>query len=134
MEDMADTEVMQSEFYKVNDVKSGKAIVSNMFSTLSNDYHAMQLKPIQRHYTLNALMDFELLVDKTISTFRQKIEERFVGPGKVCNIGDWLLYCATPILTVKGSWVWLTDSTHSCVGCYRRDNLQPAHGLLGNRS
>lgn len=73
---LADAEVLQSEFYKVNDIKSGKAIVSNMFSTLSNDYHAMQLKPIQKHYTLHALMDFEPLVDKTIDTFRQEIEKR----------------------------------------------------------
>jgi len=83
---LADAQVLQSELYKVNDVKTGKAIVSNMFSTLSNDYHAMQLKPVQKHYTLNALMDFEPLVDKTIDTFRQEMEKRFVGPGKVCNI------------------------------------------------
>lgn len=115
---LADAEVLQSEFYKVNDIKSGKAIVSNMFSTLSNDYHAMQLKPIQKHYTLHALMDFEPLVDKTIDTFRQEIEKRFVSPGKLCNIGDWLLFCAAPTLTVKERReALLTDYPRSCVGC-----------------
>ncbi|KAI9875760.1 MAG: hypothetical protein M1830_008016, partial [Pleopsidium flavum] len=79
-------EYLKSEFYKVNDVKSGQAIFSNIFSTLSNEFHAMQLKPIQKHYTPNGLMDFEPLVDKTISTFTQKIEEKFVNPGKVGQI------------------------------------------------
>ena len=106
MERLAHAEVTQSDFYRVNDVKNGRVITANVFSTPSNDYHAMQLKPIQRHYTLNALMEFEPLVDKTISMFKQAMEERFVGPGKVCNIGDWLLFCATPTLA------WTEDGLH----------------------
>lgn len=125
---------MQSEFYRGNDVKSGKAIVTNMFSTPSNDYHAMQLKPIQKLYTLNGLMEFEPLADKTITAFRLRMEERFVAPGRVRDVGDRLLFCATLALTVKGRRGALTDCPRSCVGCYRRDHLQSAYGFSGDRS
>lgn len=91
---------MQSGFYKVNDVKSGKGILSNIFGTLSNEFHAMQLRPIQKLYTLQGLTEFEPLIDKTILRFRQKVEEEFVVPGKVCSIDRWLLYCATHSINI----------------------------------
>lgn len=91
---------MQSGFYKVNDVKSGKAILSNIFGTLSNEFHAMQLRPIQRLYTLQGLTGSEPLIDKTILRFRKKVEEEFVVPGKVCSIDKWLLYCATHSMSI----------------------------------
>ena len=123
---------MQSEFYKVNDVKNGKAIVSNMFSTLSNDFHNMQLKPVAKHYTANALMEFEPLVDQTIGIFRQKIEEKFVSTGKVCDIDNWLLYCTEPASACTGEGDAVADWTHSCVGCYGRHDFQSAHGFPGD--
>ena len=122
---------LQSDFYTVNDVKNGKQIIENLFGTKSNSFHDQQVKPIQRHYTMNSLLDFEPLVDKTIGTFTQKLDSNFVETGKICSIDDWLLYCRRLSFYQLGLPRRLTVR-RSCVGCHRRNHLQSAHGVFGD--
>ena len=84
-----------------------------MFGTRSNEFHAAQVRPVQKHYTMNSMKEMEPLVDKTIQLFTQRMDEAFVKNGQVCAMDDWLIYCESN--SGNGLCMKLTFYT-SCVG------------------
>lgn len=84
---------MQSDFYPVNDVLANGVRIANMFGTKSNEYHNAQVKPIQKYYTMNGVMQCEPLVDRTTERFIHILDTKFVKPSTVLKLDDWLLYC-----------------------------------------
>lgn len=81
--------------YKVNDVIMNGTRISNLFSTLDENWHTAKIKPIKSLYSMSRVLDVECGVDKSINAFTKKLQELFIdGPQPaVCDIGDWMLYC-----------------------------------------
>ena len=73
-----------------------RKVIYNLFSQTDNDLHAREKRPISKHYSMNGILPLEPHIDSTITKFCDELEKRFVNPpnaGKVCNLGDWILYC-----------------------------------------
>ncbi|CAF9903459.1 MAG: hypothetical protein GOMPHAMPRED_000275 [Gomphillus americanus] len=83
---------IKSDFYPVNDVLANGVRIANMFGTKSNEYHNAQVKPIQKYYTMNGVMQCEPLVDRTTERFIHILDTKFVKPSTVLKLDDWLLY------------------------------------------
>ncbi|KAL9094575.1 MAG: hypothetical protein Q9165_003134 [Trypethelium subeluteriae] len=75
--------------------------VPNLFSTTDEDWHGAKTKPIKSLFSMTKIRDFEPNVNSALSIFLDKIEERFVAPGKPCDMADYLLYFAWDAM----SWV-----------------------------
>lgn len=74
-------------------MQSNGKLVSNIFNTRSNEFHTMALKPIKKYYAMKSVLEHEPLLDETITTFVEKLDQNFANTGKVCDLDDWLLYC-----------------------------------------
>lgn len=73
--------------------------VYNLFGQTDPRKHAEERRPIARYYSLQNILTFEPQMDKLINHLCQQLESKFVtGPnkGKVCDLGDWILYCKSP--------------------------------------
>lgn len=91
----------QSKYYTLNDTKIGRKIISNVFSTLSNEFHSEQLRPIQKFYKMSSLLPTEPLVDQTILSFIQKLDDEFVlgkNAEKTCTMDEWLMFFAWDVI------------------------------------
>lgn len=52
--------------------------------------------PIQKFYSLRAVLAYEELIDRTIILLCEQLEARFIdgaNNGKSCDIADWISYC-----------------------------------------
>lgn len=80
----------------INDVLINGKRLANIFNTRDLAWHAQQIKPIFKFFSMSRLMDIEPLLDATINMLTFKLNEKFVdGPskGKVCMMDDWLGWC-----------------------------------------
>lgn len=86
----------QSDFYTINDAVQDGQVIQNVFGTRSNVFHSRYMRPIQKLYSMNNMISMEGLIDKTIRSLCEQIENRFVegkNAGKTCDIADWVAFC-----------------------------------------
>ncbi|KAK7708535.1 hypothetical protein SLS64_006637 [Diaporthe eres] len=94
-------EYIKSDFYTVNDAVQDGHVIQNVFGTRSNSFHSRYLKPIQKLYSMNSMLSMEGLVDKTINSLCEQIENRFVDGRNVqrtCDIADWIEFFAWDVV------------------------------------
>jgi hypothetical protein len=73
-------------------------VVHNVSSTMDEDEHARLRRPLAHAYALTTLVDYEPLVDSTTQVFMEHMRERFVRPGKVCDLAKWLQMYAFDVM------------------------------------
>ena len=81
------------------------SIVTNVFSTRDNTFHANKLRPVQKLYSLNAAKEFQPMMDASIETLCSQLEERFMdgaNKSKTCDVADWIAFF---------TWDFLGDMT-----------------------
>lgn len=92
---------MQSDFYPVQRaVAHGKSIES-LFNATDNKYHAKLRKAIASTYAVSTVVQFEPLVDSTISTLIDELDQRYLnkdGEAGICDFGTWLHYFAFDVI------------------------------------
>ncbi|KAK0713262.1 pisatin demethylase [Lasiosphaeria miniovina] len=71
-----------------------------MFSETDNVEHARMKRPVVRHYSVPSVLATEPHMDKVIQEFIDLLQERYAGPGKTCQFGDWLGYYAWDFLGI----------------------------------
>ncbi|KAF8862114.1 cytochrome P450 oxidoreductase [Acephala macrosclerotiorum] len=92
---------VKSDFYPVQRaVVHGKSIES-LFNTTDNKYHAKLRKAIASTYAVSTVIQFEPLVDSTILTLIDELDQRYLdkdGEAGVCDFGTWLHYFAFDVI------------------------------------
>lgn len=75
--------------------------MASLFSATENTYHAKVRKGIASTYALSTIVQFEPLVDDTISKFLKELDRRYVdnvSPNGECDFGKWLHYFAFDVI------------------------------------
>ena len=83
-----------------------RKIIYNIFSQTDNELHAREKRPISKSYSMNGILPLEPHVDSTIEKLCDELEKRFIQPpnaDKICNLGDWILYCEFHPLVIRQS-------------------------------
>ncbi|KAE8446600.1 hypothetical protein EG329_011793 [Mollisiaceae sp. DMI_Dod_QoI] len=92
---------IKSDFYPVQRaVANGKSLES-LFNATDNKFHARIRRGIASTYSVSNVINFEPLVDSTISTFINELDTRYVdkeGAAGICDFGTWLHYFAFDVI------------------------------------
>ncbi|KAI5458779.1 cytochrome P450 [Mariannaea sp. PMI_226] len=86
---------LKTPFYHGSSALVNGQIVLNLFSQTDPVKHKLERQPVAKHYSNAAISTVEPHMDKVIDQFCQQLEKRFMdgaNAGKVCNIGQWILY------------------------------------------
>ncbi|KAK5652181.1 hypothetical protein OQA88_10824 [Cercophora sp. LCS_1] len=90
--------MQKSEFYGVfQPVVKGK-VIPGLFNSLDESVHRAMKRPIAGIYSMTNLVEFEPYVENTIKFFLSRLDEKYVGSDKPCNIGDWLQWLAFDVM------------------------------------
>ncbi|KAJ4352017.1 uncharacterized protein N0V89_007363 [Didymosphaeria variabile] len=92
---------LKSDFYAINDAMQDGKIIQNIFGTRSNEFHSKYIRPVQKLYTFQSVKEYEPVMARSLSTFFQELESRFVdgaNKDKTCDIADWISYLTWDIL------------------------------------
>lgn len=85
--------------YNVNDVIVSGVRLKNLFSHQDEKWHSTYIRPVKRLYSMTKVQEMEPGVDVTINLFMDKLRERFVKKGQLCDMADYLNFCkSSPIL------------------------------------
>ncbi|KAN0110853.1 pisatin demethylase [Hyaloscypha variabilis] len=91
----------KSDLYPVQQaVAHGKAL-PNLFSATNEVYHARLRRAVASAYTMTNIVQFEPLVNSTITAFVKALEKRFVDRGdvsEICDFGTWLHFFAFDVI------------------------------------
>lgn len=106
-------------------------VIQNVFGTRSNAFHSRYMKPIQKLYSMNSMLSMEGLVDKTIRSLCEQIENRFVdgkNAHKTCDISDWIEFCNCNYSSSRSSQSFslsllIIGELHRRVGCRGRVDI-----------
>lgn len=82
--------------YQPNDVLLEGHRISNLFSTQDEEWHSQNIKPIRGLWTMTKVLDYEPLIDETLTKFVNKIAQKFVDgdkAGTICPADEWIGYC-----------------------------------------
>jgi hypothetical protein len=75
--------------------------LQNLFNTKDEDFHAKLRRSVANAFAMSTLVQFEPLVDSTITAFTDQLDQRFVdkpGPEGVLDFGMWLQYYAFDVI------------------------------------
>ncbi|KAM0543294.1 hypothetical protein ACHAPJ_012378 [Fusarium lateritium] len=92
---------VKSNFYEVADAMSNGMRLENVFSTRSNAFHGRYMKPYQKFFSMNTILEKEHLADKMVLLLCEQLENRFVkgnNKGKTADLADWIEYSSA------GAW------------------------------
>lgn len=81
-------------------VAHGKAL-PNLFSATDEVYHARLRRAVATSYSMTNIVQFELLVNSTITAFTDILQKRFTNNGEVsttCDFGTWLHFFAFDVI------------------------------------
>ncbi|KAJ6151580.1 hypothetical protein N7470_007177 [Penicillium chermesinum] len=84
----------KSDMYFPNDVLVDGIRYSNLFSTRDEKWHSTFVRPIKSLYSMSKVQDMEPGLDVTIALFFEKLRERFVKTGNVCDMSEYLNFFA----------------------------------------
>ncbi|KAF2501879.1 cytochrome P450 [Lophium mytilinum] len=85
-------EFVKSDLYRVADAHNDGKLVESIFSTRSNAFHSMYIKPVQKSFAIGSILKMEPLVDSTLESLCEHIEERFIegaNAGTSFDIASW---------------------------------------------
>lgn len=98
-----DTDPLQSDFYPVQGaVANGKPLLS-LFSTTDEDFHAKYRRCVNNAFAMSSLVNYEPLVNSTLTYWLDKTEELFASTGRSCNFSQWLQFFAFDVI---GDLTW----------------------------
>jgi hypothetical protein len=86
-------------------VAHGKRL-PNLFNTTNDKYHAKLRRAVANAYSMSTLVNFEPLVDSTITAFVEALEKHFADKktfASVCDFGEWLHFFAFDVI---GELTW----------------------------
>ncbi|KAF1839795.1 cytochrome P450 [Decorospora gaudefroyi] len=94
---------VKSDFYPVQQTVAKGQRLETLFSTTNDAFHAKLRRAVGNAYAMSSLIQFEPLVDSTITTFLAQLEQRFASrtdgdEGGVCDFGLWLQYFAFDVI------------------------------------
>ncbi|KAJ5831933.1 hypothetical protein N7474_000244 [Penicillium riverlandense] len=90
---------MKSDMYNVNDVVVSGVRIKNLFSHQDEKWHSTFIRPVKGLYSMSKVQDVEPGMDQTIKFFFEKLRERFIYPGKVCEMSDYLNFFAWDLMS-----------------------------------
>lgn len=79
--------------YNVNDVVVGGVRLKNLFSNQDEHWHSTYIRPVKNLYSMSKVQDVESNLDITINLFFDKLRDRFVRTGMLCEMSDWINFC-----------------------------------------
>ncbi|KAL1867101.1 hypothetical protein Daus18300_006500 [Diaporthe australafricana] len=121
---------LKSDFYTINDAVQDGQVIQNVFGTRSNVFHSRYMRPIQKLYSMNNMLSMEGLIDKTIRSLCEQIENRFVdgkNAGKTCDIADWITFYAWDVV---GELTFSKDFGFLRGGCDQMQLIQTAESIM----
>lgn len=68
----------------------------NLFSQTDPVKHRRERQPVAKYFSSAGITTMEPHMDKVVNTFCEQLEKRFIdgeNAGKVCNLGQWILFC-----------------------------------------
>lgn len=89
-------EYEQSDMYRPNDVLIEGHRLSNLFNSQDEDWHNEQIRPIRALWSMTKVLEYEPLIDETITKFVEKLAQKFVdgkNAGTVCPADEWIGFC-----------------------------------------
>ncbi|KAL2002185.1 hypothetical protein VTN02DRAFT_482 [Thermoascus thermophilus] len=84
----------KSTMYGVNEAMVAGKRVTNLFATTDEKWHSTFIRPVKSLYSMTKVQDVEHCVDAVINLYLEKLQERFVSPGKACDMADYMVYFA----------------------------------------
>ncbi|KAF2125779.1 pisatin demethylase [Dothidotthia symphoricarpi CBS 119687] len=95
--------VMKSGFYPVQTaVAKGKTLYS-LFSTVDEDFHAKYRRCVNSAFAMTSLVNYEPLVNSTLTFWLDRTQEMFANTGNSCNFSQWLQFFAFDVI---GELTW----------------------------
>ncbi|KAJ4330528.1 hypothetical protein N0V87_009921 [Didymella glomerata] len=95
--------VYKSDFYPVQGaVANGKPLLS-LFSTTDEDFHAKYRRCVNNAFAMSSLVNYEPLVNSTLTYWLDKTETMFANTGASCNFSQWLQFFAFDVI---GDLTW----------------------------
>lgn len=82
--------------YRPNDVLIEGHRLSNLFNSQDEDWHNQNIRPIRGLWSMTKVLEYEPLIDETISKFVEKVGVKFVdgeNAGKVWPADEWIGFC-----------------------------------------
>lgn len=76
--------------YPVNDVIISGNRIKNIFSHQDEKWHSKFIRPVKGLYSMSKVQDMEPALDVAINLLLDKLRERFVRPGRICEMSDYL--------------------------------------------
>ncbi|KAF4978072.1 hypothetical protein FZEAL_5498 [Fusarium zealandicum] len=92
---------LKTEFYHGSSALVNGQIVLNLFSQTDPVKHKKERQPIAKHYSPSGMTLLEPHMDPVIDKFCEELEKRYMdgeNAGKVCDIGQWTLFCTWDIV------------------------------------
>ena len=90
--------VIQSEFYPVQQALSNGERLPSLFSTTDEAYHAQLRRSVNNAFSMSALVQYEPFVDETTEKFLDQTTALFVSKNAVCDFAEWLQFYAFDVI------------------------------------
>lgn len=90
--------------YRPNDVIIEGHHLSNLFNSQDEDWHNQNIRPIRGLWSMTKVLEYEPLIDETISKFVDKLSLRFVdgeNANKICPADEWIGYCKKVLMNTR---------------------------------
>ncbi|KAJ5714927.1 uncharacterized protein N7483_012108 [Penicillium malachiteum] len=87
----------KSDMYRPNDVLIEGHRLSNLFNSQDEDWHSQNIRPIRGLWSMTKVLEYEPLIDETISKFVDKLSLKFIdgeNANKICPADEWIGFFA----------------------------------------
>ncbi|KAJ5635329.1 uncharacterized protein N7484_008642 [Penicillium longicatenatum] len=87
----------KSDMYRPNDVLIEGHRLSNLFNSQDEEWHDRNIRPIRGLWSMTKVLEYEPLIDETLTKFVDKLALRFVdgeNADKVCPADEWIGFFA----------------------------------------
>lgn len=95
--------VYKSDFYPVQGAVAKGQTLFSLFSTTDEDFHAKYRRCVNNAFAMSSLVNYEPLVNSTLTYWLDKTEQMFAQTGKSCNFSQWLQFFAFDVI---GDLTW----------------------------
>ncbi|KAH6698502.1 pisatin demethylase [Leptodontidium sp. MPI-SDFR-AT-0119] len=91
---------IKSDFYPVQEMVFGGKVMKGFFTTQDDSFHARIRRVVANAYAMSTLVQFEPLVDSTITAFIQQLDKYAVKAGEegILDFGVWLQWYAFDVI------------------------------------
>lgn len=93
--------LLQSEFYPVQQAVAGGKRLPSLFSTTDERFHASLRRAVSNIFSLSSLLQYEPFVDSTTSEFLKQLQSRYAdkeGEEGILDFAKWLQYYAFDVI------------------------------------